>query len=122
MKTFVLVLMALLATHAATPGHASAQPAKPNILIIWGDDIGWFNVSAYNHGLMGYRTPNIDRIAKEGAMFTDFYGQQSCTAGRAAFITGQSPIRTGLTKVGLPGAKVGLSADDPSIGQFMKNL
>jgi arylsulfatase A-like enzyme len=76
---------------------------KPNILIIWGDDIGWFNVSAYNHGLMGYRTPNIDRIAKEGAMFTDWYGQQSCTAGRAAFITGQSPIRTGLTKVGLPG-------------------
>ncbi len=73
---------------------------KPNILIIWGDDIGWFNVSAYNHGIMGYRTPNIDRVAKEGAMFTDWYGQQSCTAGRAAFITGQSPIRTGLTKVG----------------------
>jgi arylsulfatase A-like enzyme len=72
---------------------------KPNILIIWGDDIGWFNISAYNHGIMGYRTPNIDRIAKEGAMFTDWYGQQSCTAGRAAFITGQSPIRTGLTKV-----------------------
>jgi arylsulfatase A-like enzyme len=70
---------------------------KPNILIIWGDDIGWFNISAYNHGIMGYRTPNIDRIAKEGAMFTDWYGQQSCTAGRAAFITGQSPIRTGLT-------------------------
>ena len=74
---------------------------KPNILIIWGDDIGWFNISAYNHGIMGYKTPNIDRIAKEGAMFTDWYGQQSCTAGRAAFITGQSPIRTGLTKVGL---------------------
>ena len=74
---------------------------KPNILIIWGDDIGWFNVSAYNHGIMGYKTPNIDRIAKEGALFTDWYGQQSCTAGRAAFITGQSPIRTGLTKVGL---------------------
>ena len=78
--------------------------SKPNILIIWGDDIGWFNVSAYNHGIMGYRTPNIDRLCKEGAMFTDWYGQQSCTAGRAAFITGQSPIRTGLTKVGLPGA------------------
>ena len=86
------------------------------------DDIGWFNVSAYNHGIMGYRTPNIDRIGKEGAMFTDFYGQQSCTAGRAAFITGQSPIRTGLTKVGLPGSKVGLSAEDPTIAQFMKNL
>jgi arylsulfatase len=95
---------------------------KPNILFIMGDDIGWFNVSAYNHGVMGYRTPNIDRIATEGAMFTDFYGQQSCTAGRAAFITGQSPIRTGLTKVGLPGAKVGLSADDPTVAQFMKNF
>jgi arylsulfatase len=95
---------------------------KPNILIIWGDDIGWFNVSAYNHGVMGYRTPNIDRVAKEGAMFTDWYGQQSCTAGRAAFITGQSPIRTGLTKVGLPGAKLGLQADDPTIAELLKPL
>jgi arylsulfatase len=95
---------------------------KPNILFIMSDDIGWFNVSAYNLGIMGYRTPNIDRIAKEGALFTDFYGQQSCTAGRAAFITGQSPIRTGLTKVGFPGAKIGLSADDPTIAQFMKNF
>jgi arylsulfatase len=95
---------------------------KPNILIIWGDDIGWFNVSAYNHGVMGYRTPNIDRIAKEGAMFTDWYGQQSCTAGRAAFITGQSPIRTGLTKVGLPGADLGLQAEDPTIADIMKSL
>src|SRR4029077_2396512 len=93
---------------------------KPNILIIWGDDIGWFNVSAYNHGIMGYRTPNIDRLASEGALFTDFYGQQSCTAGRAAFITGQSPIRTGLTKVGLPGSTVGLSAEDPTVAQFLK--
>jgi arylsulfatase len=83
---------------------AAVMADKPNILIIWGDDIGWFNISAYNHGIMGYRTPNIDRLAKEGAMFTDWYDQQSCTAGRAAFITGQSPIRTGLTKVGLPGA------------------
>src|SRR6516164_8186431 len=96
--------------------------SKPNILFIMGDDIGWFNVSCYNHGIMGYRTPNIGRIAKEGAMFTDFYGQQSCTAGRAAFITGQSPIRTGLTKVGLPGAKLGLSFDDPTIAQFLKNF
>ena len=95
-------------------------PKKPNILIIWGDDIGWFNVSAYNHGIMGYRTPNIDRIAKEGAMFTDWYGQQSCTAGRAAFITGQSPIRTGLTKVGLPGANLGLQPDDPTIVDVLK--
>ena len=81
-----------------------AKTDKPNILFVMADDIGWFNLSCYNHGLMGYRTPNLDRIAKEGAMFTDFYGQQSCTAGRAAFITGQSPIRTGLTKVGMPGA------------------
>jgi len=93
---------------------------KPNILIIWGDDIGWFNISAYNHGIMGYKTPNIDRIAKEGALFTDWYGQQSCTAGRAAFITGQSPIRTGLTKVGLPGAKLGLQPEDPTIADMLK--
>ena len=93
---------------------------KPNILVIWGDDIGWFNVSAYNHGVMGYRTPNIDRIGKEGAMFTDWYGQQSCTAGRAAFITGQSPIRTGLTKVGLPGADQGLRAHDVTIAECLK--
>jgi len=95
---------------------------KPNILIIWGDDIGWYNISAYNHGVMGYRTPNIDRIAKEGAMFTDWYGQQSCTAGRAAFITGQSPIRTGLTKVGMPGAKLGLQPEDPTIADLLKPL
>ena len=76
-------------------GAAYAQAKKPNILVIWGDDIGQFNVSAYNMGMMGYKTPNIDRIAKQGAVFTDWYGQQSCTAGRAAFITGQSPMRTG---------------------------
>ena len=87
----------------AVPELAFAQAKKPNILVIMGDDIGWFNPSCYNSGIMGYQTPNIDRIAKEGARFTDWYGQQSCTAGRAAFITGQSPIRTGLTKVGLPG-------------------
>ena len=103
---------------------ASAQAAdrKPNILIIWGDDIGQFNISAYNMGMMGYKTPNIDRLAKEGALFTDFYGQQSCTAGRAAFITGQSPIRTGLTKVGLPGAKEGLNKADPTIANLLKPL
>ena len=89
---------------------------------IWGDDIGGFNISAYNQGLMGYRTPNIDRIAKDGAMFTDWYGQQSCTAGRAAFITGQSPIRTGLTKVGLPGAPEGMKAEDPTIATLLKPL
>jgi arylsulfatase len=97
------------------------QPGKkPNILIIWGDDIGWFNPSCYHQGLMGYQTPNIDRLAKEGARFTDWYGQQSCTAGRAAFITGQSPIRTGLTKVGLPGASLGLQPEDPTIAELLK--
>jgi arylsulfatase len=95
---------------------------KPNILVIWGDDIGWFNVSAYNMGIMGYRTPNIDRIAREGALFTDWYGQQSCTAGRAAFITGQSPIRTGLTKVGLPGSPLGLQKEDVTIAELLKPM
>jgi arylsulfatase len=111
---------------AAPDRAASSQPdradKKPNILVIMGDDIGWFNPSCYHQGIMGYQTPNIDRIAREGARFTDWYGQQSCTAGRAAFITGQSPIRTGLTKVGLPGAAVGLQKEDPSIGDFLKNL
>jgi arylsulfatase len=99
-----------------------AQDKKPNILIIWGDDIGQFNISAYNMGMMGYKTPNIDRIGKEGAVFTDWYGQQSCTAGRAAFITGQSPIRTGLTKVGLPGAPEGMKKEDPTIATLLKQL
>ena len=99
--------------------HA-ADTRKPNILIIWGDDIGQFNISAYNRGMMGYRTPNIDSIAAQGALFTDWYGQQSCTAGRAAFITGQSPIRTGLTKVGLPGAPEGMRAEDPTIATMLK--
>src|SRR5262245_45852371 len=107
---------------ASAVGGAHAQQKKPNILVIMGDDIGWFNPSIYNRGLMGYQTPNIDRIGKEGAMFTDWYGQQSCTAGRAAFITGQSPIRTGLTKVGLPGADLGLRAEDPTIAEVLKPL
>jgi arylsulfatase A-like enzyme len=98
------------------------SPAKPNILVIMGDDIGWYNTSIYNRGDMGYETPNIDRIGKEGAMFLSWYGQQSCTAGRAAFITGQSPIRTGLTKVGVPGSDIGLSSKDLSIAQVMKSL
>ncbi len=99
------------------------QPAKkPSILVSMGDDIGWFNPSCYHRGIMGYKTPNIDRIASEGALFTDWYAQQSCTAGRAAFVTGQSPIRTGLTKVGLPGAKLGLSAEDPTVAEILKNL
>src|SRR5688572_9261071 len=99
-----------------------AKSDKPNILIIWGDDIGWFNISVNNQGIMGYRTPNIDRVAKEGCNFTDWYGQQSCTAGRAAFISGQSPIRTGLTKVGLPGADLGLRPEDPTIADVLKPL
>lgn len=99
---------------------ASAQDKKPNIIIIWGDDIGQTNVSAYSRGLMGYETPNIDRVAKEGVLFTDYYGEQSCTAGRSAFITGQSVYRTGLSKVGLPGADVGLRKEDPTIAEMLK--
>ncbi|MFJ1267140.1 arylsulfatase [Legionella lytica] len=97
-----------------------ADAKKPNIVIIWGDDIGQTNISAYSHGLMGYTTPNIDRIAKEGMLFTDYYGEQSCTAGRAAFITGQSVFRTGLSKVGMPGANIGLSNQDPTIAELIK--
>jgi arylsulfatase len=104
------------------PSAAHAIDKQPNIVIIWGDDIGQFNISAYNMGVMGYKTPNIDSIAKQGAIFTDWYGQQSCTAGRAAFITGQSPIRTGLTKVGLPGAREGLTAADPTLANLLKPL
>jgi arylsulfatase len=95
---------------------------KPNILILWGDDIGWWNISYNSRGQMGYRTPNIDRIANEGIAFTDYYGQQSCTAGRAAFITGQNPVRTGLTKVGMPGADIGMPAEDPTIAELLKPL
>jgi arylsulfatase len=109
-----------LAVLAAIPALAAAEAGKPNILVIWGDDIGGFNISAYNQGVMGYKTPNIDSIAKEGALFTDWYGQQSCTAGRAAFVTGQSPIRTGLTKVGLPGAPEGMKKEDPTIATLLR--
>lgn len=101
---------------------ADKRSAKPNILILWGDDIGFWNISFNNRGMMGYRTPHIDRIAEEGVAFTDYYGQQSCTAGRAAFITGQNPIRTGLTKVGMPGADLGLSSEDPTIAELLKPL
>jgi arylsulfatase len=94
---------------------------KPNILVIWGDDIGIMNISAYSHGMMGYQTPNIDRVAKEGVLFTDFYAEQSCTAGRSSFITGQIPFRTGLSKVGMPGAKQGLSDKDPTLAELLKN-
>ncbi|MEH6635149.1 MAG: arylsulfatase [Halioglobus sp.] len=110
----IFLLVVLIGSTAALAAD------KPNILIIWGDDIGPFNVSAYNMGMMGYKTPNIDRIAKEGIIFTDAYGDQSCTAGRAGFITGQHPMRTGLTKVGLPGAKEGLQKEDPTIPELLK--
>jgi arylsulfatase A-like enzyme len=93
---------------------------KPNILVLWGDDIGIWNISKFSNGMMGYRTPNIDRVANEGALFTDYYSQQSCTAGRACFIAGQNPIRTGLTKVGMPGASVGLQKEDPTIAELLK--
>jgi arylsulfatase len=122
MKTKLTLIACLTLVFIASTAHSFAQAKKPNILVIMGDDIGWFNPSCYNSGIMSYRTPNIDRIAAEGARFTDWYGQQSCTAGRAAFITGQSPIRTGLTKVGLPGADIGLSDKDPSVAEFMKQL
>jgi len=101
-------------------GAANAASKKPNILVIMGDDIGITNISAYSHGLMGSTTTNIDKLAKEGLTFTDYYGEQSCTAGRAAFITGQSPFRVGLTKVGLPGAKQGISDKDPTIATLLK--
>ena len=104
----------------AVTGHTKID--KPNILVIWGDDIGWSNISAYHRGMLGGRTSNIDRIANEGAIFTDYYGEQSCTAGRSAFITGQHPLRTGLLKVGLPGADIGLHADDPTIAELLKPL
>jgi arylsulfatase A-like enzyme len=95
---------------------------RPNILILWGDDIGWYNISHNNRGAMGYETPNIDRVAREGIEFTDYYAQQSCTAGRASFITGQNPVRTGLTKVGMPGSDLGLQAEDPTIAEMLKPL
>ncbi|HKZ05472.1 MAG TPA: arylsulfatase [Methylomirabilota bacterium] len=117
----VTALAALASWVALGPAEAQAQ-AKPNIVIFWGDDIGQSNISAYSHGVMGYKTPNIDRIAKEGMMFTDYYAEQSCTAGRASFITGQSGLRTGLTKVGLPGATLGLRKEDPTIADLLKPL
>ena len=121
MKRRVLML-ALLGSSLAAPAVALAQPTKPNVLVIFGDDIGIANVSAYSGGLMGYETPNIDRIAREGARFLHYYGEQSCTAGRAAFLTGQHGIRTGLTKVGFPAAPMGMSQEDPSIGGLLRNM
>jgi arylsulfatase len=104
------------------PEHPMAESSKPNIIMIMADDVGIWNVSAYHQGMMGGSTPNIDRLAREGARFTDYYGQQSCTAGRAAFIIGQTPFRTGLLKVGLPAAKQGLQDSDPTIADILKPL
>ncbi len=115
-------LLALAAHNQAVLAESQASGKKPNICIIWGDDIGQSNISAYSLGVMGYRTPNIDRVAREGMMFTDFYAEQSCTAGRASFITGQHGLRTGLTKVGLPGATLGLRKEDPTIAELLKPL
>jgi len=117
---FIWVLGIAITFLTSASVYAKSNTSKPNILIIWGDDIGQFNISAYNMGMMGYRTPNIDRIANEGMIFTDAYGDQSCTAGRAGFITGQHPMRTGLTKVGLPGAKEGLQKEDVTIAELLK--
>ncbi|MDD5322590.1 MAG: arylsulfatase [Methylococcales bacterium] len=113
------VALIALSTCAAA-FFAQAADAKPNIVFIWGDDIGQSNISAYTKGMMGYRTPNIDRVANEGVIFTDYYAEQSCTAGRSAFITGQSVFRTGLSKVGLPGADLGLKKEDPTIAELLK--
>jgi len=121
--TTTLALSVGLAGALASSGalaQAAKDAKKPNIVIIWGDDIGQSNLSAYTNGLMGYRTPNIDSIARDGVIFTDYYGEQSCTAGRSAFITGQSVFRTGLSKVGLPGADLGIKKEDPTIAELLK--
>jgi arylsulfatase A-like enzyme len=116
-----LMASAFAVTVICAPAGAQ-QPQKPNIVIIWGDDIGQSDISAYSRGMMGFKTPNIDRIASEGVMFTDYYAEQSCTAGRASFITGQSGLRTGMTKVGLPGATLGLQREDATIAELLKPL
>lgn len=123
-KTRIRNLGSLLGIAITTMMICSAANAadRPNILVIWGDDIGYWNLSTYNMGMMGYRTPNIDRIGREGMVFTDYYGEQSCTAGRSAFITGQHPIRTGLTKVGAPGAELGLQPEDATLAELLKPL
>ncbi len=115
-------LLALTGYLALAALPASAQQKKPNIIVIMADDVGVRNISAYHRGMMGGRTPNIDRIANEGALFTDYYAQQSCTAGRAAFILGQQPFRTGLLTVGLPGSPIGVHKEDPTIADLLKPL
>jgi Arylsulfatase A and related enzymes len=127
MKVFrlsAIVVNLLFSALLFNTSHAIAadKGKKPNILVIWGDDIGAWNISHNNRGMMGYQTPNIDRLAREGLSFTDYYGQQSCTAGRAAFIGGNVPVRTGMTKVGMPGAKEGWQMTDVTIATVMKSL
>lgn len=117
---YLAVPLLVIGMFAFTVEPAAAQTSKPNILVIMSDDVGITNVSAYSRGLVGYQTPNIDRIAQQGVIFTDYYAEQSCTAGRAAFITGQHPIRTGLTKVGIAGSPIGLQADDPTLAELLK--
>jgi arylsulfatase A-like enzyme len=121
-KTVLNIVLGVATAIALFTANAEAQDGKPNILVIWGDDIGTWNISHNNRGMMGYRTPNIDRIAKEGLSFTDYYGQQSCTAGRAAFINGSVPVRTGMTKVGMPAAKEGWQKTDVTMATVMKSL
>ena len=122
MKTLKFGLIALAVVAALVYAiNPAAAADKPNIVIIWGDDIGQSNISAYTKGMMGYKTPNIDRVAKEGMIFTDYYAEQSCTAGRAAFIMGQSVFRSGLSKVGMPGADLGMQAEDPTIAELLKD-
>ena len=118
LKTFTVVMVALLALCLAFPTAFAAD--KPNILVIWGDDVGISNISAYTKGLVGYQTPNIDKIANDGIIFTDYYAEQSCTAGRSTFITGQTAFRTGLSKVGLPGAPQGMKEQDATIAALLK--
>jgi arylsulfatase len=119
--SIISILFSLIAVLALVAGLAYAADKKPNIIMIFSDDVGPWNVSAYHRGMMGGRTPNIDRFANEGALFTDYYAQQSCTAGRPAFITGQSPFRTGLLRAGFPAAKQGLQDKDVTIAQLLKS-
>jgi arylsulfatase A-like enzyme len=120
--SFLSFLLTFLFAAVTCVPAVAQQQQRPNIVVIWGDDIGQSNVSAYSRGMMGYQTPNIDRLAGEGMMFTDYYAEQSCTAGRASFLTGQSGLRTGMTKVGLPGATLGLQKEDPTIAELLKPL
>ena len=121
METFMILLKRCLGAVLLLTTFSTSAADKPNFLMLWGDDVGYWNVSAYNQGMMGYETPNIDRIAQDGMLFTHAYGEQSCTAGRAAFVTGQSGFRTGLLKVGLPGATEGMDVRDPTIAEYLKS-